>query len=356
MPQLVSQTDWGFEWSWMDFVRRYADANDWILRHHNGTEAIARGWGTYWRWGDFTSQCPLGTYYNIAEPDLDSRGLTMAEWMATRFIPWFHANKMNGYDGLWWEVVAEEVTPYWWYLDTPFTDGGLVDWNRNGVADITEGEVDRFTAEWDSVSTWWMAEVRSRMDTVPIIGGGDRYAPPIENFDGFKNEDFLNRNSSYWTWWNEFYVTQTIRPRRGYVYQRDHQRGSWERSVNQIFWSNSPDQGHADPERLHQFVRFALGTTLLGDGYFSFYDIINLTSGNQPRNPWMSEYYDLRLGSHAFPFERVTVGADTLYVREFHDGEGTVTGRVTVNPNSVDLEGVPAEDALIESLVGRRSR
>jgi hypothetical protein len=63
----------------------------------------------------------------------------------------------------------------------------------------------------------------------------------------------------------------------------------------------------------------------------------------------VSEYYDLDLGPYAFDFTRRVVGADTLYTRIFHDGEGNATGRVRVNPYDHPVDGVPARDAIIES-------
>jgi hypothetical protein len=361
MPQTIAEADRGRDWAWTDWVRRYAVANDWILRHHNGTEALAKGWGTNWRWGDFTSNCPLGTFYDPAVPELDSRGLTFAEWLATRFIPWFRDTRMAGYNGMWWEVVAQRANTYWWYDSSPAPDGGMLDWNRNGIADWTEGgaeEIDRFRASWEATATWWMDEVRDQLGAdYPIIGGGDAFAPPIELFHGFKNEDFLSRNrweSPYWTWWDEFYTHTSEWPRRGYVHQRDHARSRWNLSVNQIFWVDDEHQQFSDPVKMRQYVRFALGTTLLGDGYFCFYDLENRSPWGQERVPWIADYYDLELGTHAYQFQKQAFGADTLYTRYFHDGTGTVTGYVAVNPYDHEVAGVPPEDAVIQEIEGRR--
>lgn len=352
MPQAIPATDWGREWSWLDRMRRYAVANDWILRHHNGGEAGARGWGAYWRWGDFTSRCPEGTYFDAAEPALDSRGLTLAEWSATKLIPWFVSTKMQGYDGLWWEVVVQEPNRYWWYVDVQDEFGGLLDWDRNNLADWWEAEwtlYEAFRSDWDSVATWWMDEIRTRVgEDFPIIAGGDGYTPPLPLFHGFKNEDFLNRNrwdGPQWTWWDEFYLTSPTSPRRGYVYQRDHARAGWELSVNQIYWYDDAHWTFSNPTLMRKYVRFALGTTLLGDGYFSFYDQADPAT---PRNPWVSEYYDLDLGVRAAPFEKVVFGADTLYTRRFYDAEDNLSGLVTVNPQNRSVNGVPARDATIE--------
>jgi len=361
MPQTIAEVDRGRDWAWTDWVRRYATANGWVLLHDNGTEALAKGWGQNWRWGDFTRHCPPGTLFDPEIPELDSRGLTLAEWLATRFIPWFRETRMTGYQGMWWEVVAQEANSYWWYDSSPAPDGGMLDWNRNGIADWTEGgsaELDRFRADWDSVSTWWIHTVRAELgEDYPIIGGGDAYAPPIELFHGFKNEDFLNRNrwsSPFWSWWDEFYTHTSDRPRRGYVHQRDHARDGWNLSVNQIFWTDDEHMQFSDPVKLRQYVRFALGTTLLGDGYFCFYDIENRTALGQERVPWISEYYDLELGSAAYAFQKQVFGADTLYTRYFHDGTGQITGYVAVNPYDHEVAGVPAEDAVIQEIEARR--
>ncbi len=359
MPQIVPETDWGEEWSWEDVVREYAAANDWIMRHHNGEEAVARGWGTYWRWGDFTSHCPLGTYSEPDHPELDSTGLTMAEWMATRFIPWFVETQMTGYEGLWWEVVAERPNQYWWYRDTPSGTGGLLDWNRNGVADWTEGgqaEFDRFVEDWVEVTTWWIQEVRRQLGPdYPIIAGGDVFTPPLEYFHGFKNEDWMNRNrwsGPRWTWWDEFYNTHTTYPRRGYVFQRDHALAGWSLSINQVSWRNDARWQWDDPESMRRYVRLFLGTTLLGDGYFCLVDT-ETRSATTARNPWVSEYYDLELGDVADPYRREIFSGDTLYTRTFRDTDGNPTGYVAVNPYDHPVGGVPAEDAIFETYAPR---
>lgn len=356
MPQTVPERDWGRAWSWMDRVRRYATANDWTLRLHDGSEATIRGWGDYWRWLDFTSHCPQGHAFDPDEPDLDSRGLTLAEWMGTRFIPWFVANRMAAYEGLWWEVVADEPSISWFWFDVSNPDGARLDWNRNGISDWAEGGYDefyRFLDDWKQTTTTWLTDVRARIGMdYPIIAGGDVHAPPLERFHGFKNEDFLNRNrftGAMWEWWDEFYTHTDVRPRRGYAYQRDHARASWNLSVNQIFWYDNENWQFSDGEKMRRYVRFALGTTLLGDGLFCFYDLENPNPEGQPRNPWVSDYYDLNLGSHAYPVRRHVFGADTVYTRHFHDGTGHVTGFVGVNPNTLPFAGIGPEDAVIRT-------
>lgn len=353
-PQTVSGRDWEREWSWMDRVRRYSLANDWVLLHNDGSQAEARGWGEYWKWGDFTSYCPEGVFFDPAEPELDSRGLTLAEWLATRFIPWFVDTQMAGYEGLWWEVVADEPSRLWFFFDVSDPDGTRLDWNRNGIPDWSEGgwtEFDRFIASWKAVTTWWMDEVRRQLGPdFPIIAGGDAHAPPLSYFQGFKNEDFLNRNrwsGAQWTWWDEFYTHTADRPRRGYRYQRDHALDTWRLSINQIFWYDNVYWQFSNPTAMRRYVRFALATTLLGDGLFCFYDLENPNPEGQPRNPWVAEYYDIDLGTYAYPMQRYVVGADTVYTRHFHDGEGHLTGFVAVNPNPISLAGIGPEDAVI---------
>ena len=364
MPQIVPETDWHRTYNWMDRAREYAEANDWVLLHDNGEEAIAKGWDVQWRWGDFTRYCPRGTYYDPNEPELDSRGLTFAEWLSERLIPWFVAHRMHEFDGLWWEVVAQQPHIAWFHFKVPGPHGGRVDWNRNGLADWDEGgwaAWEAFAASWDSVSSVWIDAVRENIGyDVRIIAGGDAQTHDLTYYDGFKNEEFLERNrwasSDWrWSWWDELYVTNTERPRRGYVYQRDNAREGWNLSINEIWWQDNDRYSFSNPDSTAQYVRFALGTTLLGDGLFMLSVLFENISGlgpperhTRPWVPYLDDFYDLNLGPYACAFQKEVHGPDTLYVRAFHDGE-RLTGLVKVNPSRRAVEDVPPRDALILS-------
>jgi len=131
------------------------------------------------------------------------------------------------------------------------------------------------------------------------------------------------------------------------VYQRDRARAGWSLSINQVQWAYDASWSFSDPAERARVLRLAFATTLLGDGYFCYLDYEHPV-GSQPSVPWVPELYELRLGSHAYPFERYVSGQDTLYTRHFHDGTGRVTGFVAVNPNDRVVEGIPPEDAIIE--------
>jgi hypothetical protein len=198
-----------------------------------------------------------------------------------------------------------------------------------------------------------MREIRDRLGSdFVIIGGGDAYAPPLEVLHGFKNEDFLFRNhyvSPYWTWWHEFYATDPVRARRGYEAQRSRALAGWSLSVNQMMWRDNPHWTMSNPEEMRRLVRFGLGTTLLGDGYFCFYDLENRLPGGGVWNRWIPELYELDLGVSGDPYEKMVFGADTLYTRVFRDETGGPSGYVAVNPNAREVGGVPPEDAVIEA-------
>jgi len=198
-----------------------------------------------------------------------------------------------------------------------------------------------------------MDEIRRRMgDELVIIGGGDAFASPLDQLHGFKNEDFLFRNhyaSPYWTWWQEFYTVDPTRARRGYGAQRARALASWTLSVNQMMWHDNAHWQMSDPDEMRRLVRFGLGTTLLGDGYFCFYDRVNRLPGGGVWNRWIPELYELDLGLTGDPFERMVFGADTLYTRIFRDEHGQPSGYVAVNPNAREIGGVPPEDAVIEA-------
>lgn len=357
MPQTVGAADWDRPWSWMDTVREYAVANDWILRHDDGGEATMGG-ASYWHWLDFTERCPLGTSFNPLRAELDSRGLTAAEWLADRFIPWFVANRFDGYEGLWWEIVAARPTAAWFYFDRADPEtGGRLDWDRNGVADFDEGgwpRFDAFATSWWAVAESWTARVRENIGEIPIVGAGDAYAPELEQLDGFKNEDFLNRNrfngNANWSWWTEFYSQPGDSPRRGYVLQRDGLRRSWSLSVNQIFWYDNGNWSFSNPLLRRRYVRFALGTTLLGDGYFCFYDLETPSAAGEPRTPWIADLYELQLGPYAYPFQRFVAERDTLYVRYFAERDGEPTRVLVVNPNPQRHFDIRAEDAKLYTI------
>ncbi len=347
MPQVVAVEDWGRPHSLIDRMTRYVRENDWGLKHHNGKPALCRGWGGYWRWADCTSTCPEGTYLDPAEPWLDSTGFTFSEWSSQRLLPWWVDTYGGSYAGMWWEVVAELANHGWWHVDQEGPDGGFLDWDRNGIPDIDEpGTWWAFRDDWEATSRSWINEIRVRIGLdYPIVAGGDQFTHDLTYFHGFKNEDFLVRNTPWNSWWNEFYTWRTPdRPRRGYLFQRDHALSGWDITFNQL-WQRD---GHADPDSLAQWIRFGLGTTLLGDGIFAYTDV----EVYPPASPWISDYFDLELGVAARPFRKQIFGGDTLYVREFLDDEGDVSGIVRVNPNDRTVDGIPARDAVITTDVG----
>ena len=222
-----------------------------------------------------------------------------------------------------------------------------MDYDNDGIAD-SFSELD---AEWQVGTGQFVSDLRARLGPdFPIVVNGDGFVPPLEDFQGIKLEDLMRRND--WGFWKDFYVTPP--GRRGYVYARDHCAGSWDRTLCHLQFA--PEDTDAAVQS--RWVRFGLGFSLLGDGFFA-YQIPRFMypwyDGPQV-DPWFPEF-DYDLGDSATAFEKQIIGPgpapDTVYVRRFYDLAGRPTGMVEVNPNLVAIDGIPPRTRASPSWIPR---
>ena len=354
MPQLAVDASEGEDfwhadttWSLRRLVQYYALANDWYLRTTGG-ERISHWNHRLLNWTRF---CPKGTYGT-------SKGLTYAEWLARVAMP----GMMNGsgvwepwgwgsqaYDGLWFEVMVDCMGS--------FGIEGIAEADPDGDG-VAEG-VGRLCTQGgsgDSLSIL-MAEVNeiffrdfreAFQDRIPYVMNMN--TPDLgpswrETAWGVKVERWMDPKRPFQDWWDWFYGLRDGQGEKlwgpGYEYAERHYHASgpddrtgWDLSFLQLYYDPSWPKVEHD-----RWLRFALGTTLLGDGYMVY-------TPDETRVTWAEPFgWDLGdpLGPYAAePQEGGAVRRDTLYYRPF------TKGFVLVNPQDSEVRGLAARDAYID--------
>lgn len=353
MPQNIvnwgeSETFWypDTSWSLNRLSQFYAQKNDWYLRDVWG-ERIPEwgGWAANW-----TRYCPRGTYGT-------SRGLTYVEWLTERAIPQIVQSgdtwspwgwESSAYQGIFFEVLADCVGSFGWQTYQ------YADPDRDGVAEgvyhpcSVGGDMDSLSILYREMNEVFHDGLWPAVgDEMPIImNAANRFINPAwwTDVSGIKIESWLS-SPPYQQWqdWRRFfYGLRNFNGQDvwgpGYLWSEwlvghteDDARNGWDLSMLQVFRRDEWDDEYTERKK-----RLGLGTSLLGEGYFSF--------TKDQRSPMWQPEYDWDLGEPIQPFARETYAGqtsfhDTLYVRIF--GKGFVE----VNPNRFPLHTVPAEDA-----------
>ncbi len=187
---------------------------------------------------------------------------------AHQLVDWIEATAWHErvWNGVFFDNSWEHIT---WRTE----DYGLdVDLDGNGVNDFIEHGPEWIDRQWGDGMRQLMALARDRLGKDAIIIGGSVNAQTTNN--GRLIEDFPRNFQSdcpvscweqtmknYWAW------------------QRQH--------FGRFYWINNtyPDQGEAGRTN-YQLMRFALTSTLLGDGYFSFDESVYNHAGTW----WYDEY------------------------------------------------------------------
>jgi hypothetical protein len=330
-------------WSPSRLIQYYAQKNDWYLRDTAGLP-ITDGSAYILNWTRF---CPVGTFGS-------AKGLRAAEWMASVALPtialsgryWgtWSWDSRTAYNGFLFEILADCLGSYGWKTYE------RADPNRDGVAEgvysacSSGGSGDPLSVlmreENDVFYTRLSAAFPAEFPF--LINENNRYVGPWwrTRLSGMKLENWMRASNPDWfDWWDWFYgLTPPWLPGdnwgSGYAWTEsefdkpvdDHLKG-WDLSFIEV-WAE-PDR--SDTEDLRE-MRFGLGTTMLGDGYFTY-------TKDQRRPRWQPEF-DWDFGAPLAPFQReLHSPADTLYVRLFD------RGMVEVNPYASPLAGVPARDS-----------
>ncbi|MBD3162640.1 MAG: hypothetical protein GF346_09745, partial [Candidatus Eisenbacteria bacterium] len=349
MPQYVDPMPSGGEPWWMPdtlwSIRRlmtvYAHENDWYMKDVGG-EPVWDGTHYLLNW---TRHCPVGTFGS-------AKGLRAAEWMASVALPtialsgryWdpWSWDSQTAYNGFIFEIFADCLGSYDWsnYEDADPDGDGEAEGVYHGC---TSG------GDQDPLSLLLREEnevFRDRLwaafpdDFVFLINENNSYIGPawIDEFSGMKLENWMREWTPVWhDWWDWFYgLTPPWSQENwgaGYAWAESElgkavpdDRKGWDVSFIQV-WHRS---GVAEAENLRQ-VRWGLGTSMLGDGYFCY-------TADQRHPLWIDEF-DYDFGAPLAGFHRELYGSDTLFVRFFDEG------MVEVNPYDRTVNGVASRDS-----------
>ncbi len=353
MPQNIvswseSQTFWypDTTWSLIRLCQLYAIKNDWYLRDINGNRIPEwGGWAANW-----TRYCPKGTYGT-------SRGLNYVEWLTQVALPQITGGNLPSarwgwnsslYQGLVFEGLVDCVGSWGWqtyqYAD-PDRDG-----EAEGVYHTCSlgGDRDSLSILYREMNEVFHDHLWAAVgnDLPLVLNAGNRFMNPSwwTDLSGIKIESWYGPPSQEWQEWRDwFYGLRDwsgddlwgpgYRWSEWFVHHNnDDLHEGWDLSLLQVRYQESDP-----PSKIERRKRIGLGTTLLGDGYFMF-------TKDEWELAWQPEY-DLDLGASLGAFARETyqgeTPADTLYVRVFSKGV------VEVNPNTVTLRDIPADDARI---------
>jgi hypothetical protein len=325
-------------WSPGRLGQYYVQKNDWYMRTTSG-ELLTNGTGYLVNWTRF---CPLGTYGS-------AKGLRASEWYASVLLPqialsgrfwdpWSWDSKTS-YNGYLFEIMADCLGSYGWqyYANAdPDRDG-----DPDGVYHTCSGggANDPLSVLMRQENEVFYARLSAAFpsDFVFVINENNKFIGPwwrtrmsgmkLENWMGVTNPDWMD-------WWDWFYgLTPPWTPRdnwgSGYAWVEalfnksapDSIRG-WDLSFIQV-WDTD---GRVPSENLRQ-MRWGLGTSMLGDGYFCY-------TKDQWRPHWQRQF-DWDFGTPLGPYLRESVaGNDTLFVRLFS------RGMVEVNPYRKSIRGV----------------
>jgi hypothetical protein len=354
MPQNIvhwgeDETAWfpDTTWSLIRLAEFYALKNDWYLRDTQN-ERIQEwdGWAANW-----TRYCPKGTYGT-------SRGLNYVEWLVRVAIPqvtnggesWARWGRgSSAYDGIMFEILVDCVGS-WGYRPYENADPDQ-DGQAEGVhgACSVGGDQDSLTILYREMNDAFRPAVerlRSEGVTLLLNAGNSHMGPSWRgDFDGIKLEGYLTASQQPWdTWWTAFYCARSPNGADlwgpGYYWAEQNvglsqpdSLGGWDATIVQALLR--PGTSESDASRIK---RLCLGTTLLGNGYFTY-------SRDQHSPSWQPEY-DRDLGRPLAPLTKEvfvpsdpSYRSDTLYVRVFSKG------LVEVNPQAHPVRGVPAQDA-----------
>ena len=333
-------------WSVVRLCQFYAQQNDWYLRDTNGDRI--EEWSGYA--ANWTRYCKKGVYGT-------SVGMTYPEWLVEVAIPQICLGgadwepwgwDSDAYQGMMFEIFVDCVGSFGYdrYLLADPDQDGIPENVTAGCA--SGGDQDSLSILFTEINEWWGPRFYEIMGSdFPVIGqGANKYIQPSWNDRavGHKLESWLSSppHPTWQDWWDFFYELKDwggVEPwEAGYVWAEQNlyctgidEIDGWDHSFIQVTirgnWSE------AETERRK---RFGMGTSMLGDGFFSI--------TRYQTKPWWQPEFDWDFGeargdffieTEVDPERSVT---DSLYVRLFDKGF------VEVNPNLRELIEIPAQD------------
>lgn len=321
-------------WSPARKMQWYAYKNDWYLRTTSGQLIDAGGNDYIINWTPF---CSNGTYKT-------SKGLRASQWypkmlseicLSGNVWPAMDWNRTDGLrmNGIVFEILADCLGSYG-HLDVlkhadPNHDGRAEGvWSTCSTGGSTQPLTGLMRMEnalfWSYLRTLFPAEIPI------IINENSNYLGPAwrTQLSGMKLENWDPKQWKRWWYGADGFGYLWAEKRMGRSPSLPDNMRGWDMSILRLAWDKN--RALADNERR---ARFALGTTLLGDGYFY------LSPGDDRMAPtWAA--LDLNLGTPIEDF-RIFANAvgDTIWIRDFTHGS------VRVNPNERYMMGVPPGDA-----------
>jgi len=188
---------------------------------------------------------------------------------------------------------------------------GGIDLDRNGVNDYEEhgeGWVDEL---WTEATMEFISRLWERI-------GSDNY--------------MVINSGSFHGWWWDLHNGPLLEggwPVRGQWDYFYYTYRSWMESAREPHLlvmdgktSHELDEGPSDRDTYYQLMRFLLGTTLLGDGYFEFSDAIGAS------HDWVKYYDELDLDI-GYPTTEAVELSDHVFVRFFTGGALILNARTT---------------------------
>lgn len=310
----------------------------WLMRTTSGGLVGPLGGNDYLI--NWTTSCPRGTYGS-------TRGLRPAQWypqMLARVCLSGQYWRPMGWDrfdgtlnGVVFEILADCLGSYGHLELLSRTDP-----DRDGLAEGVSracsvgGSTEPLSAlmRQENAVFWQILRTQFPQEFVFLINeNSDAIGPPWrKQLAGMKLENWDGDTPSSWrSWWYGDVG-------RGYLWAEASMGRSPGVPDRLRGWDVSIVREAMDPRRTAsengRRIRLALGTALLGDGFFY------LDPGNEKSSAWRSEF-DRNLGSPLGDCYPIAYGGDTLWVRRFTGGS------VRVNPTGRALGGVGAHDAAL---------
>ena len=324
----------------------YVIQNDWYLYDIYG-ERIEE-WGGYA--ANWTRYCPKGTYGT-------SVGMTYAEWLIEVAIPQMAYNTLQrpdhpwerwgwdthgtAYNALDWEILFDCphccVVDQWLYAD-PDRDGeaeGIETWCWE------DGWQDSLSILMREVNEDFFPRIRANLAPDLVIRmnrAGYKMNPSwTYEMNGLKLEEWEPyRDHEPQSWWGWMYGRmaggESIGD--GYLFAEQHmhpfgvdEREGWDVTYIEVFNRNQ----EWDEDFRQQMLRWGLGTSMLGDGWFCM-------KWSETYPYWFDEY-EWDFGAAVEDFQKEVWGLDTLYVRRF------LRGAVEVNPYEHAVGGVAPQNS-----------
>lgn len=292
---MVNDTLWSLDRLKQWYVKKNAEMGcDWLYRNVDGSP-IER-WHAYE--ANWSCCCQEGLYG-------DSKGLTYKDWLVEKAIKRIIDNDTfkKSYDGFEFDVI--ESCMNW---DTSFEN---VDIDEDGVSDggklyCGSDQYNRFRTQTEKSTEEFLSKVMASVpNTFIVMDGQDRVTTEsATKINAWKIENWMRQDgaSKNWIdWWNGtnnttgYFRAEQKLNRYGDNPLFDTYQG-WDLSVLELkipkWWS---------PYDAKKFARFGLGTSMLGDGYFSvkwedysFMSIPEMFSSSwRMRLPAKSEVYQI---------------------------------------------------------------